>query len=112
MNSRKSVCSFAKSSSVTLHQFEQQVQSFLGCEMSVEVIVGTFRFVKRREQLRNSFHCANFIMESASRLLSGAVPQRPLVSEVRIGNPSARGNFVPAASRTWGPTSRARRLAQ
>jgi len=79
MNSLKSVCSFAKISSVALHQFEQQVQPFLGREMSVEVIVGTFRLVERREQLRNSVHCWNFIMESASALLR-RVRRRPLAS--------------------------------
>lgn len=56
MNSLKSVCSFAKGTPVAFHQFEQDVEPFLGGQIGVELIVGLIRLFETAELPRDSLH--------------------------------------------------------
>jgi hypothetical protein len=44
---------------VSLSQFKEDVESFLWCEVGVELIVSHFGVFKAAEHLRDSFHRTN-----------------------------------------------------
>jgi hypothetical protein len=58
MNSLKSVCSFAKATPVTFHQFQQDVEPLLGCQVRIELIVGSIRIFKAARYLNDTVHGA------------------------------------------------------
>ena len=49
MNSLKSSCSFAKSTPVPIHEFEKDVEPFLGRQASIKLMVGLFGILKTSE---------------------------------------------------------------
>ena len=49
MNSLKSACSFAKSTPVPFHQFEQEVEPCLWRQVRIELVVGFIRIVEAAE---------------------------------------------------------------
>ena len=70
MNSLKSACSFAKSTPVTFHQFQQHLEPCLRRQGGVELIVGFIRVLEIAKYLNDTFHAMNFSMsrsEQASR---------------------------------------------
>lgn len=56
MNSLKSLCSFAKSTPVLFDQLEENLESGLGCQVRVELIVSAIGFFETAENLDDSFH--------------------------------------------------------
>ncbi len=56
MNSRKSLCSFAKLSSVPFDEFEQQVEPLLGSQARVEAIVRLVRLLEAPEDSGDALH--------------------------------------------------------
>jgi hypothetical protein len=59
MNSFKSACSFAKSTPVSFNQFEEDVQSFLGRQIGIKLVVSRIGVFKSAENLSDSFHGSN-----------------------------------------------------
>src|ERR1051325_7661298 len=60
MNSLKSACSFAKKTPVPLNQLQENVESFLWCQVGVELIISHLGVFKTAGQLNDSFHRTNF----------------------------------------------------
>lgn len=56
MNSLKSSCSFAKRTPVPIHEFEKDIEPFLGRQISKKLIVGLFGILKTAEYLNDSGH--------------------------------------------------------
>lgn len=60
MNSFKSACSFAKTTSVPFYQFEEDVEAFLGRQVCVELVVSLIGSFKSVEHLNDSIHGEDF----------------------------------------------------
>jgi hypothetical protein len=56
MNSLKSLCRCAKRAPMAFDQLEQQVETFLGCQIGVELIVGLVGSIKARENPCDALH--------------------------------------------------------
>ena len=56
MNSFKLVCSFAKRTPMSFNELEENVETLLGREVSVELVVGHIGIFKTTEHLDDAFH--------------------------------------------------------
>jgi hypothetical protein len=68
MNSLKSSCSFAKSAPVPIHQFEKDVEPFLGRQASIKLVVGLFGILETAKYPANSRHALDFSTPPAPSL--------------------------------------------
>ena len=59
MNSRKSLCSFAKLSSMALDEFQQQVEPLFRGQARVKTIVRLVRLFEASEYLSDALHVSN-----------------------------------------------------
>lgn len=66
MNSLESVCSFAKSTPVTFHQFQQDVDPLFRCQVRVELIICEVCILETAKDLNDSVHARNFNMQHQS----------------------------------------------
>jgi len=60
MNSLKSLCRCAKRAPMTFDQLEQQVETFLGCQIGIELIVRLVGSFKACENLGDAIHDQKF----------------------------------------------------
>lgn len=56
MNSFKSACSFAKRTPMSFNEFEEDVETLLGREVSVELVVGHLGIFKTAKNPHDGLH--------------------------------------------------------
>lgn len=83
MNSLKSSCSFAKSTPVPIHQFEKDVEPFLGSQARIKLVVSLFGILKTAEYLNDSRHALDFTTPAATSTTAFALVTRSSCSRAR-----------------------------
>jgi hypothetical protein len=67
MNSLQSACSFAKGTPMSFDELEEEPEPFLGCEISVKLIISRIGIFKTTEHVNDALHRPTLPSETALR---------------------------------------------